>query len=140
MTKLSPVSVLEIDLDAVLHNLHYFKSKLQTHTKVLAVVKAFSYGLDAVTIARFLEKNKVDYLAVAYASEGVALRKAGVQLPVLVLHPQVPNFQTLIDYQLEPNLYSFYTLECLCQDCEKKPPKRLSYPSQIQHRLESIGF
>ena len=58
MTKLNPVSVLEIDLDAVLHNLRYFESKLQRHTKVLAVVKSFSYGLDAVAIAQFLEKNK----------------------------------------------------------------------------------
>ena len=140
MTKLSPVSVLEIDLDAVLHNLHYFKSKLQTHTKVLAVVKAFSYGLDAVTIARFLEKNKVDYLAVAYAAEGVALRKAGVQLPVLVLHPQVPNFQTLIDYQLEPNLYSFYTLDAFVKIAKKNHLK--DYPTHLKFNtgLNRLGF
>ena len=140
MTNLNPVNVLEIDLDAVLHNLRYFERKLQTHTKVLAVVKAFSYGLDAVAIARFLEKNKVDYLAVAYAAEGVALRKAGVQLPVLVLHPQVPNFQALIDYQLEPNLYSFYTLEAFLKIAKKNHLK--DYPIHLKFNtgLNRLGF
>ena len=140
MTNLSPVSVLEIDLDAVLHNLHYFESKLQRHTKVLAVVKSFSYGLDAVAIAQFLEKNKVDYLAVAYASEGVTLRKAKVQLPILVLHPQVPNFQILIDYQLEPNLYSFYTLDAFINIAKKNQLK--GYPIHLKFNtgLNRLGF
>ena len=100
------VTVLEIDGKALEHNLNYFKGKLQTATKVLAVVKAFGYGSDGVQVARFLE-HKVDYFAVAYTHEGVALREAGVQTPILVLHPHLQNLQAIIDFQLEPGLYNF---------------------------------
>ena len=89
-------TVLEIDLKALKHNYEYVKSKLKANTKLLAVVKAFAYGSDTNTIAKYLEKLNVSYLAVAYASEGVALRDAGITKPILVLHPQPVNFKTLI--------------------------------------------
>ena len=81
------VTVLEIDLNAIAANFNYFKSKLHKATKVLVVVKAFGYGSDAVEIAKFLA-SKVDYFAVAYLDEGIALRNAGITMPILVLHPQ----------------------------------------------------
>ena len=100
------VTVLEIDGNALLHNLNYFKQKLQPETKIMVVVKAFGYGSDAIQVAKFLE-NKVDYYTVAYSSEGIALREAGVKTPILVLHPQLQNLKAIVDYRLEPNLYNF---------------------------------
>ena len=88
-------TVLEIDLKALEHNFKYLKSKLKPQTKFLAVVKAFAYGSDASEIAKQLQNLNVDYLAVAYVNEGVALRDVGITLPILVLHPQAINFKTL---------------------------------------------
>ena len=100
------VTVLEIDGSALEHNLNYFKQKLQPETKILAVVKAFGYGSDGVQVAKFLE-DKVAYFAVAYAHEGIALREAGIQTPILVLHPHLQNLQAIVAYRLEPALYNF---------------------------------
>lgn len=103
-------SILKLDMNALLHNVSYFKNKLAPETKILAVVKAFAYGHDAIEISKFLEKSKIDYLAVAYADEGIELRKQGIKTPILVLHPQTISFQSLIDNNLEPNIYSEKTL------------------------------
>ena len=99
-------TVLEINLNALKNNFGYLKSKLNTNTKFMAVVKAFAYGSDACEIAHFLQNQNVDYFAVAFVSEGVALRKAGITKPILVLHPQAINFKTLIEHCLEPSLYN----------------------------------
>ncbi len=104
---MNSASVLEINESALAYNLAYFKAKLNKNTKLLVVVKAFSYGSDAVLISEILQKNKVDYLAVAYANEGIALRNAGIKLPIIVLHPQINNLALLVKYYLEPNIYSF---------------------------------
>lgn len=103
-------TVLEIDLNKLKHNFEFIKSKIQSKTKILAVVKAFAYGSDAETISLYLQDLNVDYLAVAYVSEGIQLRKSGIHKPIIVLHPQAVNFKTLIEYCLEPNLYSFRIL------------------------------
>ena len=103
------VTVLEINGEALEHNLNYFKQKLRPETKILAVVKAFGYGSDGVKVADFL-KDKVDYFAVAYAHEGIALRKAKIETPVLVLHPQIQNFEDIVIYRLEPCLYNLKIL------------------------------
>ena len=105
MTKVGE-TVLEIDLRALEHNYLYLRSKINTETKFLGVVKAFAYGSDSIAIAKKLESLGADYLAVAYTSEGVALRNAGIKLPILVLHPQEVSFATMIEKCLEPSLYS----------------------------------
>lgn len=99
-------TVLEIKLSSLEHNLNFFRSKLQNKTKTLAVVKASGYGSDAVSVAKYLEARGVDYFAVAYTDEGIALREAGIKTPILVLHPQLQNLNLIIKYKLEPNLYS----------------------------------
>ena len=99
-------TVLEIDLKALKHNFEFLKSTLQPDTKFLAVVKAFSYGNDANAIANYLQELNADYFAVAYVSEGVALRDSGVTKPILVLHPQPVNFKMLIERCLEPSIYN----------------------------------
>ncbi|MDY7396536.1 alanine racemase [Aureibaculum sp. 2210JD6-5] len=133
-------TVLEIDLKALQHNFEYLKSKLHKNTKTLAVVKAFGYGTDACIVAKHLEKLKVDYFAVAYAKEGVALRGAGIKTPILVLHPQIIDFKDIIKYCLEPNLYSKRTLEAFIKVAESENQKY--YPTHIKFNtgLNRLGF
>ncbi len=103
-------TVLEINLNALAHNLHYYRNKLKPETKVMAMVKAFGYGSGAHEVASLLEFNKVDYLAVAYTDEGVALRKAGVSLPIMVMNAEQGSLATLIRHKLEPEIFSLRTL------------------------------
>ena len=133
------VTVLEIDGNALLHNLNYFKQKLQPETKIMVVVKAFGYGSDAIQVARFLE-NKVDYYTVAYSSEGIALREAGVKTPILVLHPQLQNLKAIVDYRLEPNLYNFKIFNAFLKLADEAP--LMNYPIHLKFNtgLNRLGF
>lgn len=103
-------TVLEISLHNLLDNFQLIKSKLNSKTKVLAVVKAVAYGSSASAIAKCLELAGIDYFAVAYISEGIELRKAGIKKPILVLHPQMENLEKAIQFDLEPSMYSFRIL------------------------------
>lgn len=134
------VTVLEIDSKAIIHNFHYFKSKLRPNTKFLGVVKAFAYGNEAVAIAKILEKEGADYLAVAFVDEGIALREAGINLPILVLHPQAETLHHLIPYRLEPNLYSFRVLNKFIQLLNEEEIR--NYPIHIKFNtgLNRLGF
>ena len=106
-------TVLEINLSALINNLNYFRSKLEKSTKMMAMVKAFSYGSGSFEIANILQYHQVDYLAVAYADEGVELRKAGITLPIMVMNPEEFAFDMMMKYQLEPEIFSFRTLKML---------------------------
>lgn len=133
-------TVLEIDLQALKHNYEFIKSKIKGNTKILAVVKAFGYGSEPIEVAKFLEHLNVDYLAVAYTSEGVDLRNAGITIPILVLHPQPTNFEPLVDNFLEPNLYSKRVLNEFLAVTKKK--KLNDYPIHIKFNtgLNRLGF
>lgn len=133
-------TVLEIDLRALAHNYRFLRSKLNPGTKFLAVVKAFAYGSDMVTVAQQLERLKVDYFAVAYVQEGVLLRKAGIKTPILVLHPQPLNFEKLIAHCLEPSLYSPRILSKFMEVAAKTGQK--NYPVHIKFNtgLNRLGF
>ncbi|PQJ79656.1 alanine racemase [Polaribacter porphyrae] len=133
------VTVLEIDANALEHNLNYFKQKLEPSTKILAVVKAFGYGSDGVQVAQFLQ-DKVDYFAVAYTHEGIALREAKVKTPILVLHPQIQNLQTIVEYRLEPNLYNFKIFNAFLKLADEAP--LMNYPIHIKFNtgLNRLGF
>jgi alanine racemase len=100
-------TVLEINLEALSHNLNFYKSKLNNQTKIMVMVKAFAYGSGSAEIASLLQFHRVDYLAVAYADEGVVLRENGIHLPVMVMNPSPQTFDKLLSYRLEPELYSF---------------------------------
>lgn len=100
-------TTLEINLNALEYNLNVYKSLLRQGTKLMVMVKAFSYGSGSFEIANLLQFNKVDYLTVAYADEGVALRKSGIKLPIVVMSPGEETFEQMISYQLEPEIYSF---------------------------------
>ncbi|OEK03904.1 hypothetical protein BFP97_16180 [Roseivirga sp. 4D4] len=104
-------TVLEINLDAVTHNLNFYRSLLKPETKVMVVVKALAYGAGSSEISKLLEFHKVDYLAVAYADEGVMLRQDGVKLPIMVMNASQDDPYKLIEYDLEPEIYSLEQLE-----------------------------
>lgn len=103
-------SVLEINLTAVANNLNYYRKLLRPETKLMAMVKAFGYGAGNYEIANVLEFHNVDYLAVAYADEGVALRQAGITARIMVMNPGEESFEQILDYRLEPEIYNFASL------------------------------
>ncbi|MEI9933830.1 MAG: bifunctional UDP-N-acetylmuramoyl-tripeptide:D-alanyl-D-alanine ligase/alanine racemase [Ferruginibacter sp.] len=103
-------TVLEINLDAITHNLKQYQRLLNPGVKLMAMVKAFSYGSGSYEIANLLQFHKVDYLAVAYADEGIELRKAGITLPTMVMNAEIATFDVLLQYNLEPEIYSFSIL------------------------------
>ena len=131
---------LEIDLDALRHNYTYMRSKIAIGIKMMGVVKAFGYGSDASIVALELEKLGIDYFAVAYAPEGVTLRKAGVQIPILVLHPQPDNFELIVAYQLEPSIYSHRVLSLFSAFIKKQ--KQTNFPIHLKFNtgLNRLGF
>ncbi len=133
------VTILEIDENAVLHNLNFFKNRLRPETKVCAVVKAISYGSDAVQIAKIVE-NQVDYFAVAYADEGIELRNAGIKTPILVLYPQIQNIKLITEHLLEPSLYNYDILEAFFSFADAH--NIINYPIHIKFNtgLNRLGF
>jgi alanine racemase len=116
--KVSHQTVLEIHLNAIIHNLSVFKSLLAPQTKVMAVVKAFSYGSGSYEIASLLQYYHVDYLAVAYADEGVELKKNGISIPIMVMVPEYSSVDTIIEHHLEPEIYSFESFHWFSSDEE----------------------
>lgn len=108
-------TVFEINLNALVNNLHVYRSLLNPKVKVMAMVKAFSYGAGSYEIARVLSANRVDYLTVAYTDEGVVLRKAGINTPIMVMNPEPQSFDLLTQYKLEPEMYHFEILEAFIQ-------------------------
>ncbi len=107
-------TVLEINLNSLINNLNYYRNKLQKPgTKIMAMVKAFSYGSGSFEIANSLQFHHVDYLTVAYSDEGVELRKAGINTPIMVMNPDWQSFDSIIKYNLEPEIYSFRILDLL---------------------------
>ncbi|MCU0348468.1 MAG: alanine racemase [Saprospiraceae bacterium] len=103
-------TVLEVNLSALLNNLRVYQSQLGPGTKMMVMVKAGAYGSGSSEVAKLLEFQNVDYLGVAYADEGVELRKAGIQLPILVMNPEEATFDALVRYRLEPEIYSLSLL------------------------------
>ncbi|WP_281168506.1 bifunctional UDP-N-acetylmuramoyl-tripeptide:D-alanyl-D-alanine ligase/alanine racemase [Spirosoma spitsbergense] len=103
-------TVLDINLDALTHNLNSYREKVGSGTKIMVMVKAFAYGSGSTEVAQLLQYHRVDYLAVAYADEGVALRKNGINLPIMVMNPAPETFSALLAYRLEPEIYSMRVL------------------------------
>lgn len=133
-------TVLEIDLNALEHNYRYLRSKTAKEVNFIAVVKAYGYGSDVVAISKKLIELGADYLAVAYTSEGIQLREAGIALPILVFHPQPVNFESIIAYRLEPSLYSGRVLTEFISVAEKH--QQNEYPVHIKFNtgLNRLGF
>lgn len=133
-------TILEIDLGALEHNFNYLKSKAGKDVKFMGVVKAYAYGSDSIAIAAKLQDLGVDYLAVAYTSEGIALRKEGIYTPILVLHPQPVNFEEVIEHCLEPAIYSERVLNEFISTAQKLTQKHYPFHLKLNTGLNRIGF
>jgi alanine racemase len=133
-------TLLEINLNALLSNLNFYKSRLQPGVKLMAMVKAFSYGSGTFEVANILQYNKVDYLAVAYIDEGVALRQAGITLPVMVLNPEPSAFDKLVEFKLEPEIYSFGLLDKFVNFARQHHISRYPVHLKMDTGMHRLGF
>ena len=115
-------TVFEINLDALTNNLNFYRNKIGSGTKIMVMVKAFAYGSGSAEVASLLEYHRVDYLGVAYTDEGVVLRQNGIKLPIMVLNPQPESFAKLIEYNLEPEIYSFKVFKEYLTYIKQNPP------------------
>lgn len=134
-------TVLEVNLNAILHNINIHKALLKPETKICAMVKAYSYGLGGYEIAEFLQHHHIDYLGVAYADEGVDLRKNGITTPILVMNPEQGSYDVIIDYNLEPEIYSLRVLELFTNQLQLKGIQK-KYPIhlKIETGMHRLGF
>lgn len=133
-------TVLEINLNAISHNLNFYKSKLKSTTKMMVMVKAFGYGSGGFEIAKLLEHHKVDYLGVAFADEGIALKNLGIDLPIMVLNPETTSFPSIIQQQLEPEIYSLKGLHAFLKIAERKQLKQFPIHIKLDTGMHRLGF
>jgi alanine racemase len=133
-------TVLEINLNAISHNLNFFKSKLKPKTKIMVMVKAFGYGSGGLEIAKLLEHHKVDYLGVAFADEGISLKNGGINLPIMVLNPETTSFSAIIQHQLEPEIYSMKGLHAFLKIAEQKKLKHFPVHIKLDTGMHRLGF
>ncbi len=134
-------TVMEVNLDALIHNLNYYRSRLNPGTRLMAMVKASSYGAGTVEVASALQYHHVDYLTVAYADEGVTLRRGGISLPIMVMNPEPSAFDDIIRYHLEPDIYSLRILDLFAdhlQGIDSPYPIHLEFDTGM-HRLGFSG-
>jgi len=134
-------TVLEINLNAILHNINYHKSLLKPSTKMMAMVKANSYGLGSYEISEFLQHHHIDYLGVAFVDEGVELRKKGITVPIVVMNPEQHSYETVIAYNLEPEIYSFRVLELFYEAVQKSGyDKKYPIHIKLETGMHRLGF
>ena len=133
-------TLMEIDLNAIVHNLNYYRSLLEPSTRIMAMVKAFSYGSGSFEIANLLQFHKVDYLAVAFIDEGVDLRLNGIRLPIMVMNPGSGNYKNLVDNNLQPEIYSFEGLQEFIIYLESQQIKDYPVHIKLDTGMHRLGF
>lgn len=133
-------TVLEINLNAISYNLNFFKSKLQPKVKIMVMVKAFGYGNGGLEIAKLLEHHKVDYLGVAFADEGISLKNGGIKLPIMVLNPESTSFPAIIQYGLEPEIYSLKGLHAFLKIAKQKNLQHFPIHIKVDTGMHRLGF
>lgn len=133
-------TTLEINLNALVDNLNYYRNKLKPDTKIVCMVKASAYGAGSYEIAKTLEDQRVNYLAVAVADEGSELRKAGIISSIIIMNPEQTAFKTLFDYKLEPEVYSFHLLEELIKAAEREGITNFPIHIKIDTGMHRLGF
>jgi alanine racemase len=133
-------TVLEIDLSALSHNLKQYQQILKPATRLMVMVKAFSYGSGSYEIANVLQYHNVNYLAVAYADEGVELRRTGINLPVMVMNPEASTFDALVHYNLEPDLYAPHILQSFGEFLRKEGIHQFPVHIELETGMHRLGF
>ncbi|MCR5076880.1 MAG: bifunctional UDP-N-acetylmuramoyl-tripeptide:D-alanyl-D-alanine ligase/alanine racemase [Prevotella sp.] len=133
-------TVLEVNLNAVVGNLNWYRSFMKPETKLVCMIKADAYGAGAVEIAKTLQDHRVDYLAVAVADEGVTLRKNGITSNIMIMNPEMTSFKTLFDYDLEPEVYSFRLLDALVKAAQKEGITGFPVHIKLDTGMHRLGF
>ena len=133
-------TILEVNLNAVVENLNYYRSFLKPETKMVCMIKADAYGAGAVEIAKTLQDHRVDYLAVAVADEGVTLRKAGITANIMIMNPEMTAFKTMFDYDLEPEVYSFRLMDALIKAARKEGITGWPVHIKLDTGMHRLGF
>ncbi|MCK5823655.1 MAG: bifunctional UDP-N-acetylmuramoyl-tripeptide:D-alanyl-D-alanine ligase/alanine racemase [Bacteroidales bacterium] len=133
-------TVLEVNLNAIEQNLNFFRSKLRPETKIMAMVKAFSYGSGTFEIASLLQYQNINYLAAAYTDEGIELRKNQISLPIVIMNPEVNSFNLMIEYKLEPEIYNFRTLRAFHETLIKNNKKTYPIHIKLDTGMHRSGF
>lgn len=133
-------TVLEVDLDAMIHNFNLFRARLLPHTGIVAMVKASGYGAGSYELARTLQNQGAAYLAVAVADEGMDLRKSGITMPIMVLNPKVTNYHTLFTHMLEPEVYSFDILHEIISEGRRYGVKGFPIHIKLDTGMHRLGF
>ena len=133
-------TILEVNLNAVVENLNYYRSFMKPETKMVCMIKADAYGAGAVEIAKTLQDHRVDYLAVAVADEGVTLRKAGITANIMIMNPEMTAFKTMFDYDLEPEVYSFRLLDALIKAARKEGITGWPVHIKLDTGMHRLGF
>ena len=133
-------TILEINLNALVDNLNYYRNKLKPETKMVCMVKASAYGAGSFEIAKTLEGHRVDYLAVAVADEGADLRKAGINSSIMIMNPELTAFKTMFDYKLEPEVYSFHLLDELIKAAGREGASSIPIHIKIDTGMHRLGF
>lgn len=133
-------TILEINLNALVNNVNYYRSFMKPETKMVCMVKASGYGIGSLEVSKTLQDCGVDYLAVAVADEGADLRKAGITANVLVMNPEMTSFKTLFDYKLEPEVYNFQLLEALIKAAEREGVTNFPIHIKLDTGMHRLGF
>ena len=133
-------TILEVNLNAVVDNLNYYRSFMKPTTKMVCMIKADGYGAGAVEIAKTLQDHRVDYLAVAVADEGVTLRNNGITGNIMIMNPEMSSFKTLFDYELEPEIYCFRLLDAFINEARKEGITDYPIHVKLDTGMHRLGF
>jgi alanine racemase len=133
-------TILEVNLDAIVHNYKTYRSMLAGKTKMICMVKAFGYGVGSFELAKTLQDHGCDYLAVAVADEGKDLRKEGISIPLLVMNPELSSVNLLFEYSLEPEVYSLQLLDALIKESARRGITSFPVHIKIDTGMHRLGF
>lgn len=133
-------TVLDVDLDAIVHNYNFYRSRLKPETKIICMVKADGYGSGSAEVAKTLQYHNADYLAVAVADEGVSMRKAGIKIPIIVLNSEVGGFDELSSNGLEPEVYNFRMLEAFIREAKMRGINNYPIHIKLDTGMHRLGF
>jgi alanine racemase len=132
-------TILEINLDAISHNLNIFRSYLRPETRIMVMVKAFAYGSGSIEIANLLQFHRVDYLGVAYTDEAISLRKNGISLPIMIMNPSIDAIDQVLDFRLEPEVYNLRILKEFAKTLESKN-QEINIHIKLDTGMHRLGF
>ena len=133
-------TTLEVNLDAIVHNFNFYRSRLNPDTKMVCMVKASAYGAGSYELAKTLQEHRCDYLAVAVADEGEELRKAGITIPIMVMNPEFGGFNVLFENNLEPEVYSFRLLDAIIRETERRGITSYPIHIKVDTGMHRLGF